>query len=118
MFNDYFGRDLMKELSITSPKDSTNLIKHINVIEENCLICNSNNKNLFGVIHKYNKDTNKFFYCLNDTYHPYNIEHNYKNFSEGDIQLVMKETKCSRKHAILKLKDKDLSTILIENYLL
>ena len=78
----------------------------------------SNNKKLFGFVHKYNMDANKFFYYLNDRYYSYNVEHNYKNFSEVEIQIVMKEAKLSRKEAILQLKDKDLSTILIENYLL
>jgi hypothetical protein len=121
MFTDYFGRDLMKGLNISNPKiekNSKNFIKHINVSEENCLICNSNNKKLFGFVHKYNMDANKFFYYLNDRYYSYNVEHNYKNFSEVEIQIVMKEAKLSRKEAILQLKDKDLSTILIENYLL
>ena len=116
---DIFKKDLNKCINLMDKVHIYDnlLIKHIDIDPKYCLICNSEkNKSLFGFVHKYNEDTNNFFYYLNDKYHIYNKKQ-YSDCIEEKIKFIMDHTNLSRNNAIEQLKKNDIALILINNSL-
>ena len=129
MWTDNLAKNLINKVtvevngSVTQHFDSNSnmIIKHENIKKKDCLICNSNNNELFGVIHKYDIDKKKYFYYLNDKFYPYIQEktnnENSMNIDEKDIQLVMDQTNLNREESIKELGKNDVITVIMNNSL-
>jgi NACalpha-BTF3-like transcription factor len=129
MWTDNLAKSLIKKVTVTVngsvtqhlDSNSNMIIKHENIKKEDCLICNSNNNELFGVIHKYDLDKKKYFYYLNDQFYPYiqkkTNNKNSMNIDEKDIQLVMDQTNLNREESIKELGKNDVITVIMNNSL-